>query len=176
MTTTRIRHLLGALAVAPLMATAPATGAASAPDRPGAAPAQATAPAPCPRGRGVTVVVDFGSSRRTGCAPGDPRSGLDALRAAGFATVMVARFPGMVCRINGLPKPAVDACVIPPPPTRYWSYWHATRGGKWTYSSGGAGTYDPKPGTVDGWAYGPGKPPSVPPPARVAADGAGPGR
>lgn len=117
----------------------------------------------------MSVVVDFGASRRTGCAPGDPRTGLAALRAAGFETVMVARFPAMVCRINGFPKPSADACVMPPLPSRYWSYWHATRGGKWTYSSGGAATYDPKPGTVEGWAYGAGKPPRVPPPARAAS-------
>jgi hypothetical protein len=51
-----------------------------------------------------------------------------------------------------------------PPTTKYWSYWHAARGGKWTYATTGAGSYNPKPGTVEGWAYGAGKPPTVAPP------------
>lgn len=121
-------------------------------------------PAACPRGSGVSVVVDFGTSRSTRCAPGDPASGLAALKRAGFTVAMVQRFPGAVCRINNRPAPSAEACVVMPPPTKYWSYWHATRGGKWTYSSAGAGTYNPKPGTVEGWAYGAGKPPKVAPP------------
>ena len=36
----------------------------------------------------------------------------------------------------------------------YWSYWHAsTPGAAWKYSSEGAGTYDPAPGSVEGWRF-----------------------
>jgi hypothetical protein len=128
-----------------------------------AAPSTAPAPAPaiCPVGKGVTVIVDFGSTTTKSCAPGDPTSGLTALKGAGFTYAFVARFPGMVCRINGKPTPAQDACVVAPPSTKYWSYWTALRGGTWTYATVGAGTDNPKPGTVRGWAYGAGKPPAV---------------
>ena len=51
------------------------------------------------------------------------------------------------------------------PASAYWSYWHATRGGKWVYSSTGAGTYKPAPGSAQGWAFGAGKAPSIPPPS-----------
>lgn len=135
-----------------------------------AQPASAQAAAACPSSSGVTVVVDFGGWRKIGCAAGDPKTGLAALTAAGFTKVMVARFPAMVCRINGVPKASIDPCVVTSPPTRYWSYWHAARGGTWTYSSAGAATFNPKPGTVEGWAYGAGTPPKVPPPARITAE------
>ncbi|GAA1800353.1 MAG: hypothetical protein LCH77_06145 [Actinobacteria bacterium] len=121
-------------------------------------------PAACPRASGVTVVVDFGATERISCAPGDPTSGLAALKGAGFTVAMVQRFPGAVCRINNRPSPTVEACVVMPPATKYWSYWHAPRGGKWTYSTSGSGSYNPKPGTVEGWAFGAGKPPTVAPP------------
>lgn len=123
--------------------------------------APAPAPAVCPAGKGVTVIVDFGPTRSKSCAPGDPTSGLTALTGAGFTYAFVARFPGMVCRINGKPTPTQDACVVTPPATKYWSYWTAVRGGTWVYATVGAGTDNPKPGSVRGWAYGAAKPPAV---------------
>ena len=69
------------------------------------------------------------------------------------------KFPGFVCTIDKLPNPCNGA-----PATAYWSYWHAQPGGKWVYSSTGAGTYHPKPGSVQGWAFGAGKPPGISPP------------
>ncbi|CAL9485032.1 hypothetical protein SUDANB95_03097 [Actinosynnema sp. ALI-1.44] len=115
---------------------------------------------------GVTVVVDFGSlggGVRTGCAPGDPASGLAALGGAGFAFDLASRQPGFVCRING--APASDPCVNAAPNTAYWSYWHGTPGGSWSYSSAGASGYDPKPGSVEGWAFGAGGQPGIAAPA-----------
>jgi hypothetical protein len=35
---------------------------------------------------------------------------------------------------------------------RYWSYWHGTAGGTWTFSPVGA-SFEPKPGAVDGWRF-----------------------
>jgi len=64
---------------------------------------------------------------------------------------------------------AADPCVNTPPATASWSYWYAPRGGSWTYSSEGASTRDPAPGTVEGWAFGDGARPGVNPPARPAA-------
>ncbi|QFZ19940.1 hypothetical protein [Saccharothrix syringae] len=111
---------------------------------------------------GVSVVVDFGSlgGVRTGCAPGDPASGLAALSAAGFRYEFLPRQAGMVCRVDGLPDPCNGA-----PTTAYWSYWHGTPGSGWTYSSAGAGVHDPAPGSVEGWSFGAGTPPSAAPPA-----------
>ena len=114
--------------------------------------------------KGVTEVVDFGKLKatnkvKTACDPGTPKTGLAALKGAGFSYSFVPRFPGFVCRINALPKPCNGA-----PATAYWSYWHAKRGGTWVSSSIGAGSYHPAPGTVQGWAFGAGKPPRIPPP------------
>ncbi|HVK26587.1 MAG TPA: hypothetical protein VM677_35000 [Actinokineospora sp.] len=117
----------------------------------GAATAQAAA---CTGTTGVTVVVDltaFGGGISTGCALGDPASGLSALTGAGFTYAFVPRFPGLICRINALPNPCNGA-----PVTAYWSYWHATPGGSWSYSTGGAGSHNPAPGAVEGWAFGSG--------------------
>ncbi|GHH47332.1 hypothetical protein GCM10017774_51410 [Lentzea cavernae] len=114
--------------------------------------------APC---EGVKVVVDFaalGGGVQTGCAAGDPTTGLTALTGAGFTYSFVPRQPGFVCRINLLPNPCTT-----PTTSAYWSYWHATPGGSWTYSSSGAGGYNPAPGTVEGWSFGAGVAPAATP-------------
>lgn len=160
----RIAATLGAAALATSMAAVGAAPAASARHTVGDGAAASEKATACPRGKGVSVVVDFGTTEKISCASGDPTSGLAALRGAGFTVAMVARFPAAVCRINGRPTATQDACVVMPPTTKYWSYWHAARGGKWTYATTGAGSYNPKPGTVEGWAYGAGKPPTVAPP------------
>lgn len=117
---------------------------------------------------GVWVVVDaseLGAGVQTRCAPGDPSSGLDALEGAGFTYTFVPRYDGMVCTIDGRPDPCNGA-----PPSAYWSYWNAEPGGAWRYSSTGAGSRDPAPGDVEGWAFGAGDPPSQPPPAPPAEE------
>jgi hypothetical protein len=146
-----------------LLATVVAGVALAAP----AAPSSAAAPSAC---NGVTVVVDFnalGGGEQTRCATGDPDSGVAALRSAGFTPTRAAQQPGyFVCRIDG--KPANDPCQQTSPEGAYWSYWHAKAGGSWTYSSTGPADYDPAPGTVEGWAFGDGKPPSGRAPAKAA--------
>jgi hypothetical protein len=100
--------------------------------------------------KGVTVVVDFTKlhhGTKTGCDRKSPASGLDALKGAGFRYTFVPRIPGFVCTINALPKRCNGA-----PASAYWSYWHAKPHGKWI------------PGTVQGWAFGAGKPPRISPP------------
>jgi hypothetical protein len=124
-----------------------------------AAPASAAA---CSGTTGVTVVVDYGplgGGVKVTCAPGDPTSGLTALTGAGNTYAFVPRFPGFVCQINVKPNPCNGG-----PSTAYWSYWHAPRHGSWTYSSSGAGSYNPAPNTVEGWAFGAGTKPSITPP------------
>jgi hypothetical protein len=128
-------------------------------------PAQA---APCNGTSGVTVVVDFtalGGGVTVACAPGDPATGIAALQGGGFTVTGTKRWGlAFVCRVNGVPTPAAEPCVNTPPATAYWSYWHAPAGGSWTYSTVGAASYNPAPGTVEGWAFGSGGAPSIPPP------------
>jgi hypothetical protein len=110
---------------------------------------------------GVKVVVDFtalGGAVETRCAAGDPGSGLQALDLVGLPYTFVPRQPGFVCTINSLPNPCRK-----PTTSAYWSYWHATPGGTWTYSTSGAGSHDPAPGTVEGWAFGAGVAPGATP-------------
>ena len=138
------------LAVAVSTATAAGLAVATAP------PATA---AVCSGTSGVTVVVNFGSlggGVQTMCAPGDPASGLAALTGAGFTYSFVPRMPGFVCQINVKPNPCNGA-----PSTAYWSYWHASRGGAWTYSTTGAGGFNPAPGKVEGWSFGAGAKPTA---------------
>jgi hypothetical protein len=122
----------------------------------------------CTSTSGVIVAVDFshwtaGLVER-GCDP-TATTGLDALHAAGFTTAGDQHDgPDFVCRINGDPTVAQDACIDTPPADAYWSYWHANAGkSTWTRSSLGAASYQPKPGSVDAWAFGAGTAPSFTP-------------
>jgi hypothetical protein len=120
----------------------------------------------CTDDSGVTVVVDataFGDGVHVRCASQPVRSGFEALTKAGFTYEGTVRFPGLLCRIDG--EPASDPCHGPPPPDAYWAYWHAPRGGSWTYSTSGAGGRVPPPGSVEGWAFGDDARPRVAPPA-----------
>jgi hypothetical protein len=126
-----------------------------------AAPASAAACGSAHK-KGVTVVVDFTKFHggvRVGCDRTRPATGLAALRAAGFRYTFVPRVPGFICRINSEPRKCNGA-----PAKAYWSYWHARPHGKWIYSTLGAGSYHPKSGWVEGWAFGAGKPPRISPP------------
>jgi hypothetical protein len=97
----------------------------------------------------VTVVVQYlGGGAVTRCTEGDPNTGVEALTSAGFSFTYSPREPGFVCTING--NPGNRECMKP----KYWSYWHASSPtGPWTYSSEGAGSYDPAPGSVEGWRF-----------------------
>ncbi|GAA0727274.1 hypothetical protein Drose_12690 [Dactylosporangium roseum] len=121
--------------------------------------------AACAPGAGVTVVVDFGplgGGVVVGCQLGDPPTGLAALTGAGFTVTGTQRWGlAFVCRIDGRPTAATEPCVNTPPASAYWSYWHATPGGAWTYGTLGASSYNPAPGTVEGWRFGSGQAPSI---------------
>ena len=122
--------------------------------------------AACGQAGGVTVVVDYGTAGGTsiGCATGDPATGLDALNKSGHAYTFIPRQPGFVCTIDTLPDPCNNG-----PANAYWSYWHAQPGASWSYASVGAGSYNPQSGTVDGWSFGSGKPPSLRPPVAATS-------
>ena len=127
----------------------------------GATPAAAAACGSAHK-QGVTVVVDFTKFRRgvkVGCDASRPANGLVALLKAGFSYTFVPRVPGFICRIDNEPSKCNGA-----PASAYWSYWHAEPHGKWIYGTQGAGSYHPKSGWVEGWAFGDGKPPDISPP------------
>lgn len=140
----------------------------------GALPAVAApvgAAAACRGTSGVTVVIDYygrdGRPIDTRCAPGDPVNGLAVLTGARLPYTFVPNQPGLVCTINGVPDPCNNA-----PVSAYWSYWHLRADRTWAFSSQGAGSYNPASGATEGWAFGNGKPPRKPKPARAAlADG-----
>lgn len=111
----------------------------------------------------IAVVVSFnslGGGTQIACT-GDSGSGIGALQQAGFGVTLVTG-QAFVCRINGVPTS--DPCARTPPATAYWSYWTASMGGSWSFSSIGAGSRDPAPGSVEGWSFGAGSPPAIAPP------------
>lgn len=116
--------------------------------------------ASCSDTTGVLVVVQFPDGHiESGCAGGNPSNGIDALHQAGFSTSPVPQQPEAVCTIKG--QPADHNCWSPP---KSWSYWHAQRGGSWSFSNEGAATYHPAPGSVEGWRFDSNAAPTVPPP------------
>ena len=99
----------------------------------------------------VGVIVDgrlAGGTVQTGCATGDPRSGLEALTDAGISYAFVPRVPGQVCQLDGLPECARNSADT------YWSYWWRAKGSsRWVYATSGAGSHEPKPGDTEGWVW-----------------------
>jgi hypothetical protein len=132
----------------------------------GAQPAGADPIAECSTTVGEIVAVDFshwGGPIARGC-DAKLTTGYNALYEAGFISQGTQEDgPGFICRI-GLssegpssyePSTSEDSCVDTPPPTAYWSYWHADPGqNTWTYSEQGAMDYQPSPGSVDAWVFG----------------------
>jgi hypothetical protein len=134
------------------------------------APASAgTVAGACTTSKGVTVVVNFaslGGGTVTRCVSSATSSttGLTALHSAGFSTAGTAHDgEGFVCRISGRPTEQQDPCIQTPPATAYWSYWHATNGGSWTYSSQGAMSHHVIVGGFEGWSFHSGSGSNTPP-------------
>jgi hypothetical protein len=118
--------------------------------------------AACSGTTGVTVVIDYGSSSATLCAP-DSSSAIRALTSVASVTYPPQYQGSVVCQINSVPS---QPCTRMPPSSAYWAFFHASRGGSWTYSSSGVAEYDPPSGSVIGFAFGSGgAPSSAPPPA-----------
>ncbi|MER5884030.1 hypothetical protein ABT160_09395 [Streptomyces sp. NPDC001941] len=152
----RAPRALGALALT-LGALTATTGTASA--------------APQPMGRcttssGAVLAVDFGRwggpvMRSCGTTP---TTGYELLNQGGWRTTGTGHDgPAFICRIGysghqggkQFPPPSQEDCVLTPPASAYWSYWHADPGqNSWTYSQLGAMLYKPKPGSVDLWIFG----------------------
>jgi hypothetical protein len=153
--------LLGALAVATLVATS-------------GAPAQAIDkskgyPGFCKDDVGVTVVIDFqqlGGKTIVRCNPRSTRgTGLDALLGSGIQVEGVQRWGlAFICRVENRPS-AVETipikgnehykerCIDTPPASGYWSYWHAGNDCAWHYSQWGVKNRDFTPGGFEGWSF-----------------------
>ena len=122
------------------------------------APAASAPAIAAPSCAGVTVIVDFGhfgGAIERGCVS-SPTSSLDALHDAGFSTAGTTQFGNAyVCRIDNLPSPDDEACVVTPPSNAYWGYYYAKPGdATWTFSAIGASSRRPPAGTIDAWAFG----------------------
>ncbi|MFI5864062.1 hypothetical protein [Streptomyces sp. NPDC051546] len=133
-----------------------------------AAPAGA-APLPigqCTTSSGAVLAVDFsrwGGPVYRSCGS-TPTTGYELLNQGGWATTGTGHDgPAFICRIGysgfqggkQFPTPQQDDCVLTPPASAYWSYWHADPGRTtWEYSQLGAMLYQPKPGSVDLWIFG----------------------
>ncbi|MFJ9683077.1 hypothetical protein ACIRP2_34300 [Streptomyces sp. NPDC101194] len=151
-----------------LARTAAAMGLAAAALAATAAPAGA-APQPmgqCTTSSGVVLAVDFshwGGPVYRSCGT-TPTTGYELLNQGGWATTGTGHDgPAFICRIGysghqggkQFPTPQQDDCVLTPPASAYWSYWHADPGqNTWQYSQLGAMLYKPKPGSVDLWIFG----------------------
>ena len=148
-------------AVAALGLTSAALGASTVP----------AAAAPQPMGRctttsGAVLAVDFshwGGPILRSCGT-TPATGYELLNQGGWGTTGTGHDgPAFICRIGysgfksgeQYPTAAQDDCVLTPPASAYWSYWHADPGATtWQYSQLGAMLYKPKPGSVDLWIFG----------------------
>ncbi len=120
----------------------------------------------CSTTTGVVLAVDFsrwGGPLLRACGT-TPTTGFDLLNEGGWRTTGTQHDgPAFICRIGysgyqggtQYPTPAQEPCVLTPPASTYWSYWHADPGQKtWSYSQLGAMSYHPKPGSVDLWIFG----------------------
>ena len=150
----------GLLALGPVAAVAPAPPRPRPPARPARAPTAPASPSSSTRRPSVT-----------GCRCGAPRSRCSSAstrsRGPGSPSRARTQFPGLLCRIDGEPAPTIPATARRRP-TRTGPTGTHPAGGSWTYSTSGAGSRMPPPGSVEGWAFGDDAEPGVDPPARRA--------
>ncbi|ANW21759.1 hypothetical protein I3J09_01915 [Streptomyces clavuligerus] len=134
-----------------------------------AAGTAAAAPQPigrCTTSTGVVLAVDFsrwGGPILRSCGT-TPTTGHALLNQGGWRTTGTGHDgPAFICRIGysgfrdgkQYPPPREEDCVLTPPASAYWSYWHADPGkDTWEYSKLGAMSYRPRPGSVDLWIFG----------------------
>ncbi|MGW3439223.1 hypothetical protein ACWDB3_18810 [Streptomyces bacillaris] len=151
-----VGHAVAALGLAGAALLAPAAPAAAAPQPIGQ----------CTTSSGVVLAVDFshwGGPVYRSCGT-TPTTGYELLNQGGWRTTGTGHDgPAFICRIGysghqdgrQYPTPQQEDCVLTPPASAYWSYWHANPGqNTWEYSQLGAMSYRPRPGSVDLWIFG----------------------
>jgi hypothetical protein len=120
----------------------------------------------CSTSTGVVMAVSFahwGGPLLRSCAS-TPTTAYDMLNQGGWhSTGTEHDGPGFICRIGyrgyqggaQYPAPAQESCVLTPPVSAYWTFWHAGPGqNAWAYSQSGATSYSPPPGSVELWVFG----------------------
>lgn len=153
---TRTAHTLATLGMALALLGGSTTAASAAPQPMGR----------CTTSSGVVLAVDFsrwGGPIYRSCGT-TPTTGYTLLNQGGWRTTGTGHDgPAFICRIGysghrggkQFPPPEQDDCVLTPPASAYWSYWHSDPGeNTWEYSQLGAMLYQPKPGSVDLWIFG----------------------
>ncbi|MEU6957767.1 hypothetical protein [Streptomyces sp. NPDC045714] len=151
-----VGRALGALGLAGAALLAPAGQASAAPQPIGR----------CTTSTGVVLAVDFshwGGPVFRSCGT-TPTTGYELLNQGGWRTTGTGHDgPAFICRIGysghqggkQYPTSQQEDCVLTPPASAYWSYWHAGPGeNTWEYSQLGAMSYRPRPGSVDLWIFG----------------------
>ena len=108
----------------------------------GAIGAIGTAPAASASPSHVAIVI---AGDKTACVPWT--SGMTGDDVLNRVATVHYRQDGIIDAIDSFPNPPhADT-------SNFWAYWHNTGSG-WVFSSLGASSYQPKAGTVEGWAYG----------------------
>ncbi|MCO6449996.1 MAG: hypothetical protein J5I90_04335 [Caldilineales bacterium] len=111
------------------------------------------------------IIVRFADgSARSDCVkfPEASITGIELLRRSRFGSIAYldpySGYGEAVCKIG------TDGCTIPTDDCfckcqgldcNYWAYYHRLNN-QWEYSQVGAGSYEVRNGTLDGWAWGPG--------------------
>lgn len=113
--------------------------------------------------KGVTVVVDFGSSSKKPiqatcvAAVTDPLTGWEYISLFDHKTEGTSQYPtGFVCRIDGYPSVAKQDCQHTPTYAEgTWAYYQASAagGGSWKPSPVGAAMTHPGCGSFEGWRF-----------------------
>lgn len=113
--------------------------------------------------KGVTVVVDFGTSSkkpiRASCVGTvtDPLTGWEYISLFDHKVQGTTQYPtGFVCRIDGYPSVAKQDCQHTPTYAEgNWAYYQAsvTSGGAWKPSPVGAAMTHPSCGSFEGWRF-----------------------
>lgn len=93
----------------------------------------------------LLVVDEDGRVLANQCV-GTPANGEQALADAGMR-IQFGR-SRLICTIDSHPETCPASFD-----GRYWQYWHAAPGQPWTFSSLGATSHHPAPGSVEGWCY-----------------------
>src|SRR3954464_289180 len=98
--------------------------------------------------------ADLGRGVQSTCATvRQGQTGYDVLTAAGHRFTICSN--GVLGEIDGQPA---NGCQIKDD-THYWTYWHRAPGSpSWTYSDEGAGTYEPRNASTEGWRWRAGRP------------------
>jgi len=110
----------------------------------------------------IALVVQFDDSNIvTKCVPfsGNQITGYEVLERSGLGlSVEFGSMGAVVCKI-GETGCSENNCWCEFPPT-YWSYWHLVDN-SWSYSQLGASLYNVQNGSVEGWRWGEGEPPTA---------------